>query len=126
MRARPLTTLILLLLAIAWPATAEGRSTYCSPTGDLCYGAFERAGVVTLRIDLQARYFDSYRLCVTPPRGRRECKRFRIYRRGRGGDLHGSSVRWNRHFIDRGAGTYRVTWAHGGGQFGPGVSFRRR
>lgn len=103
-------------------SSAEARSRYCSPTGDVCYGAYLDREVVTLRIGLQARYFDRYRLCVAPPRGSRECRRFRIRERG---TLYGSSVRWDRHFTDHGAGTYRVTWAHSAGRMGPGITFRR-
>ena len=114
------------LLVLAAPsvvaAAAEARSTYCSPSGDLCYGALKRGGRVYLQIDLAARYFSKYSLCVTPPRGRGECNSFRIRKRGA---LYGSTVRWSLHFPNRGRGTYRARWRLEGDPLGPSVSFRR-
>ena len=53
--------------------TADARTTaspqktiasYCSSSGDVCYGIFNRSGKVYLRITTAARYFKRYILCV--------------------------------------------------------------
>ena len=111
------------VLAAAPAAPAEAASTYCSPSGDLCYGAFANSPPVRLRITLFAQYFTRYRLCVTSPAGTRDCRRFSVRRTSRG--LYGSNVRWSRHFPNRGRGTYRVRWSAGGEKLGPAVTFRR-
>ena len=107
-------------LAVAAPPAAAA-SRYCSPSGDYCYGA-SRAPV-KLTIALAARYFASYRLCVTGPDGARDCKRFRIRELDNG--VWEGKVRWARHFPNRGNGTYRVRWFAMGNALGPGVTFRR-
>jgi hypothetical protein len=50
----------------ATPAAAADKAiaTYCSPSGDVCYGVFNRSGKVFLRITTAARYFRRYTLCV--------------------------------------------------------------
>ena len=108
-------------LATAAAAPAAAASRYCSPTGDYCYGA-SRAPV-KLTIALAAKYFESYRLCVTGPDGRRDCKRFRVRELDNG--VWEGKVRWARHFPNRGHGTYRVRWFALGNALGPGVRFRR-
>jgi hypothetical protein len=59
---------IALLAAVV--ITAPGASSYCSPSGDLCYGVVRRRGAIVLRIDTIERYFARYTLCVRPPRYR--------------------------------------------------------
>ena len=100
---------------------AAAASSYCSPSGDLCYGA-SRAPV-KLTITLAAKYFDRYRLCVTGPGGARDCKRFRVSPAARG--TWAGRVRWSRHFPNRGHGTYRARWFNAGRALGPRVTFRR-
>jgi hypothetical protein len=102
-------------------ATAEARSSYCSPTGDLCLGALGKGAKVRLRLTLAARYFTSYRLCVTAPGGARDCRRFRV-RRGAHG-LYESTVRWAAHFPSGGPGTYHARWRSGGNALGPAITF---
>lgn len=103
-------------------AAAFAGSAYCSPSGDLCYGVARRGDAVVLRIDTVERYFGRYGLCVTPPRGRRACGTFPIFRSRR---AWSSTVRWQRQFPDAGRGRYRVSWLLGGKPLGPALSFRR-
>ncbi len=110
-----------LLAASAPPAAAA--SSYCSTTGDLCYGVLADRPPVKLRITLAAKYFSRYRLCVTGPDGERDCRRFAV-RRGEQG-IYQSTVRWSRHFPNRGSGRYRVRYLAGGDALGPAVTFTR-
>lgn len=96
-------------------------ATYCSPTGDLCFGVFDRSGAVSLELTTFARYFARYHLCVTPPRGTATCKSFPVRESGR---LYASRVRWHRNFPARGPGQYRVAWKLGGALLGPRLGFR--
>lgn len=101
---------------------AAAIASYCSPSGDLCYGIERRASTVVLRIDTVERYFARYTLCVRSPRGRNVCGRFPIFR---GGRTWSSQVRWNRQFPNDGPGRYTVTWRLGGTALGPPLRFRR-
>ena len=92
---------------------AAGRARYCSPTGDLCYGAFGKGANVHLRITLMAGYFTHYRLCVTGPDRKTDCRVFTMHKASHG--LYDSSVDWSRHFPFRGAGTYHARWYWGSG-----------
>jgi hypothetical protein len=111
-----------LLAAGAAPSTAQARSNYCSPTGDLCYAVVTRAPV-RLRITTIAAFFSRYQLCVTGPDGRRDCRRLRMAGAPHG--LRESTIRWSRHFPNRGHGTYRVRYRSGGNPLGPAITFRR-
>jgi hypothetical protein len=103
------------------PSAAAARSTYCSPSGDLCYAARGKGVHVRLRITLIADFFRRYRLCVTAPDGTRRCKRFRLHRIEHG--MFDSTIRWARHFPFRGPGSYRARWRHAGVALGPVVDF---
>jgi hypothetical protein len=60
----------LLAAPAASAAPAARLASYCSPSGDVCYGAFNRGGRLILQITTAARYFTRYTLCVTRlPRG---------------------------------------------------------
>jgi hypothetical protein len=96
--------------------------TYCSPSGDLCYGIKGPNDNPVLRIDSFVD-FRRYTLCVTGPDASRVCKRFRLRERDQG--LFGSGVRWGRHYPAKGEGIYRVRWKTGGERLGPRLSFRR-
>jgi hypothetical protein len=109
-------------LLVAAVIAAPGASSYCSPSGDLCYGIVRRGDAVVLRIDTIERYFARYTLCVRSPRGRRVCGSFPIFRNDR---VWTSAVRWRRQFPNDGPGRYAVTWRLGGGALGPALSFRR-
>jgi hypothetical protein len=127
------STVVVVLVAAAvaptaWAAAgrtagAEPRriASYCSETGDLCFGVLDRSGAVSLEIDTFARYFDRYFLCVRPPRGSTTCKSFSIRKVGR---LYTSKVRWYGNFPARGAGTYVVTWKLRAHALGPALKFR--
>ena len=124
MRAGLLVT-IAALLAIATPASAapEARvASYCSPSGDVCYGIFDDRGVIRFQLTLAAKYFSRYRLCVRPPRGATTCRSFPVKRVG---SQFGGAVRWERNFPSRGVGRYRVTWKQGTRALGPALIFRR-
>jgi hypothetical protein len=123
LRLRTLCVLALALAALAAaPGTASAASAYCSTSGDVCYSA-RSAPPVKLRLGLAAKYFDSFRLCVTAPGGTRDCRRFAVRLMANG--IYGRSVRWSRHFPNRGHGSYRVRWFAGGNAIGPPVTFRR-
>lgn len=100
-------------------------ASYCSPSGDVCYGIFDRGGAVYLELSTAARYFGRYRLCVLPPgagaAGRQRCRSFPLLRRGPG---WGSSVKYSRQFPVVGPGTYRVTWKLGAKPLGPTLRFK--
>jgi hypothetical protein len=110
---------------LAAPAAAEARSAYCSPSGDYCKSTAKVRGKQRIELRTAALYGPSerYTLCVRPPRGDETCKTFRL-RAGRLG-IYRSVVTWSAHFPNRGKGTYRVRWDHGGITYGPSLSFRR-
>ena len=119
---RRLAPLAFLLLALAAPGAAQARSSYCSPTGDYCTSVTERGGDYLLRLATFS-FRGPVRVCVEPPRGSGECRRFAI-RKGKAG-IYVSSVRWGEHFPDRGSGTYRVRWQKFGSTLGPALTFKR-
>ena len=107
-RALLLATVVAALALPAGSAAAPVPvKTYCSASGDVCFGIFRKGGAIFLDLTTAARYFERYTLCVRPPRGAVTCRTFRIRRSG---VLFASSVRWHTSFPARGAGTYRVTW----------------
>ena len=64
------------LLVLALPSVASARpsaerattlASYCSPSGDVCYGLIRRNGVVRAELTTAAHYFNRYTLCVRPP-----------------------------------------------------------
>ena len=128
--------LTLVLLALA-AATAGGGQTsagpkpiasYCSTSGDVCYGIFKRSGKLSLEITTAARYFNRYTLCVRrlPPRSTpayaQRCRSFPVVRQG--GSTWGSHVNYARRFPLMFAGTYRATWRLAGSALGPALKFR--
>jgi uncharacterized repeat protein (TIGR01451 family) len=106
------------------PAAPALISSWCSASGDVCYGRVRGRGPVRLGLTLAARYFKRYMLCVTAPGGSTKCHRFRVHHRNPG--TWGSIVRWRSRFPDRGPGTYRATWTTRSGVLGPAISFTRR
>jgi hypothetical protein len=105
-------------------------ASYCSSSGDVCYGVFNRAGKVYLRITTAARYFKRYTLCVRLlPAGAAggaehalRCGLFPVFRQG--GGTWGSSVNYARQYPVTRAGRYRVSWKLGATPLGPPLSFR--
>jgi len=96
-------------------------ASYCSTTGDLCFGVLNRSGAVSLEISTFARYFGRYDLCVKPPRGATTCRNFPIRKSG---PFYESRVRWHLNFPGRGPGSYLVTWKRETNPLGPQLKFR--
>jgi hypothetical protein len=103
-------------------------ASYCSPSGDVCYGILNRSGKVYLEITTAARYFNRYTLCVRrlPPRSTAEyaqrCGSFPVFRQS--GSTWGSRVNYARQYPLKFAGAYRVTWKLSGKPLGPALRFR--
>ncbi len=107
-------------------ARSEGHqartiASYCSPSGDICFGIFNRGGKVFLQISTAARYFSRYTVCVTRlPRGKnpehaQRCGSFPLFRQS--ASTWGSSVNFARQFVGPLShplvplpGRYQVTW----------------
>jgi hypothetical protein len=110
-RAVRIVLVLVLAAALVVPlAQAKDRpiASYCSPSGDVCTGVFNRGGAVVLRVSTAANYFMRYRLCVRGPASR-VCKVFPMRKTARGYD---SQVRWAANFPNQGHGVYRVTWQY--------------
>ncbi|MDQ2967929.1 MAG: hypothetical protein M3R37_06380 [Actinomycetota bacterium] len=103
-------------------------ASYCSTSGDVCSGIFNRSGKISLEITTAARYFTRYTLCVRrlPPRSTpdyaQRCRSFPVRRQG--GSTWGSRVNYARQYPLTFAGTYRVTWKLAGSALGPALRFR--
>jgi hypothetical protein len=101
-------------------------ASYCSPSGDVCFGISRRGSVVFLRISTAARYFSRYTLCVRAPgagaAGAPRCGSFPVFRQA--GQTWGSSIRHARQYPVVGPGVYRVTWKLMGRALGPTLRFR--
>lgn len=95
--------------------------SYCSETGDVCYGISRARGAWSLKLVLAAKYFSSYELCVRPVGKAKRCKMFPVKKTGVGGQW-GGKVYWTQHF-PRAPGRYRVTWSQGGSRIGPPLDF---
>lgn len=113
------------------PGTADGAgrrpiSTYCSPSGDVCFGVFRQNRVVLLELTAAAHYFSRYTLCVKGPgtgaARYTRCGSFPVFRQG--GSTWGSTVRHARQYPHLGPGVYRVTWKLDGRRLGPTLRFR--
>lgn len=126
--------LLPLVLAAATPGAGQTAArpktiaSYCSTSGDVCYGIFKRSGKVSLEITTAARYFNRYTLCVRrlPPRSTpayaQRCGSFPVFRQS--GSTWGSRVNYARQYPLTFAGTYRVTWKLAGSALGPALLFR--
>jgi len=125
-----LSLVVALLAASTGLATPADRTiaSYCSPSGDVCYGVFGRARKIYLRITTAARYFGRYTLCVQllgPGGGAehvRRCGSFPVFRQG--GSTYGSSVNYAKQYPVKVRGRYRVTWNALGSALGPSLTFR--
>jgi len=118
--------LAVLLTAAAFTTPVRTVASYCSPSGDVCYGVFARGKVVLLRISTAAKYFSRYTLCVKGPgggaAGYERCGSFPVFRQS--GSTWGSTVRHARQYPVVGPGIYRVTWKLNGTRLGPTLRFR--
>ena len=119
----------------AAPGASDARAgdkriaSYCSASGDVCYGVFARSGKVFLRITTAARYFKRYTLCVRllPANGGGaehllRCGSFPIFRQS--ASTWGSSVNYARQYPVTTRGRYRVVWKLPSGPLGPALFFR--
>jgi hypothetical protein len=126
---------LLVVLAVATSSAAGSATappktiaTYCSPSGDVCYGIFKRSGKVYLKVTTAARYFKRYNLCVRllPPGSdgshAQRCGSFPVFRQG--GSTWGSSVNYARQYPVTDPGRYRVRWKLGSSPLGPPLQFR--
>jgi hypothetical protein len=110
----------------ALPADANHRpNSYCSPTGDFCYGALKINGVRKLKIDSFVD-FGKYQLCVRKQGGPpKECHRYTLIPKS--GGTVGDTVDWAANFPNLGSGAYLARWSDTGGGFvtplGPKVGF---
>lgn len=111
--------------SLALPAGAspseQALPKYCSKSGDLCYGIFRKAGVVSFRLTLAAKYFPRYRLCVRKLGKARVCKTFLVRKTG---SQWGGNVNFAKNF-PHARGTYRVTWWQVSmNRLGPALTFK--
>lgn len=124
-----IAVLLAAVVGLAPSAASPGTrlASYCSPTGDLCYGVFGRRHRVYLRITTAARYFGRYTLCVRllPAGGGAEhalrCGSFPVFRGGAGTWV--STINYARQYPITQPGRYRVTWK-AGPALGPSLTFR--
>jgi hypothetical protein len=109
--------------ALLIPAAAQAEPGYCSASGDVCYGITGSGSSVKLRLTTAAQYFSTYRVCVTPPSGKRTCVKAKVKKLKSG--IYGSALKWSSNFPNAGHGTYKVKWYASGGGLGPSLSFKR-
>ena len=110
------------LVAVAPSAAAEQIriKSYCSPSGDVCYGVFQRRRRLQFRLTLAAKYFPRYRICVLPLGETETCKSFPVKKTGA---QWGGTVIWQRNFPVRGPRRYKVSWLQGTHRLGPPLTF---
>jgi hypothetical protein len=112
-----------LALSAVGAGSAQDRTrirSYCSPSGDVCYGVFQSSGKYKLQLTLAARYFARYRICVVPLGQRKTCKSFPVKKTG---TQWGGTVIWQRNFPVSGPRRYKVSWLQGTQRLGPALSF---
>ena len=101
LRRNLLLALIAVLVAVA-PSAATDQTrvkSYCSTTGDVCYGIFKTGDVYSFRLTLAAKYFRRYRICVRPLGEQAKCKSFPVKKTGAS---WGGTVFWQRNYPVRG------------------------
>ena len=119
---RRLLFLTALTGALVLVAPAAARTSYCSPSGDYCTSVVRLKGIRYLRISTFS-FTGRVRICVRDPTGARICHSFRLRRAG---PLYQVKLIWKRHYPNRGAGAYRVTFFYGTAKLGPALTFTRR
>ncbi len=120
---RCLLIAVAVALLTAAPGTAAKQiriQSYCSPSGDVCYGVFQKAGNYQFKLTLAAKYFGRYRICVLPLGQTKTCKSFPVKKTGA---QWGGTVVWQRNFPVRGPRRYKVSWLQGTHRLGPALSF---
>jgi hypothetical protein len=122
LRRTLLLALTAALVAVAPSAAADQTrvKSYCSPSGDVCYGIFKTGSVYSFRLTLAAKYFSRYRACVRPLGEQATCKSFPVKKTGAN---WGGTVVWQRNYPVRGPRGYRVTWRQGTRRLGPPLTF---
>jgi hypothetical protein len=118
---RGLLLLAALAGALAVAAPAGARTTYCSPSGDFCTSVARLHGIRYLRISTFS-FTGRVKICVRDPTAARICHSFRLRRAG---SLYQVKLVWKRHYPNRGAGVYRVTFFLGSARLGPVLAFRQ-
>jgi hypothetical protein len=110
-------------LALASPAVSANPkriASYCSPTGDVCYGVFRQGETYQLQLTTAARYFSRYSICAKPPNAAATCKSFPVRKRGKS---FGGVVLFQLNFPHNVGGKYRVSWKQGAQPLGPALKF---
>ena len=116
-----LALVIGLLAVVSAQAASQTRvKSYCSPSGDVCYGIFKSGSTYSFRLTLAAKYFQRYRVCVRPLGEQATCKSFPVKKTGA---IWGGTVVWQRNYPVRGPRGYRVTWRQGATRLGPPLTF---
>jgi hypothetical protein len=118
---RRLLLLGLVVAAAALAPAAAAKVTYCSPTGDYCTSVKKVQGIRFLSVRSFA-FNGRVKICVRDPKGDRVCHSFRMTK---GGPVYTLNIRWRRHYPDRGAGAYRVSFFLGAQRLGPVLTFVR-
>jgi cbb3-type cytochrome oxidase cytochrome c subunit len=116
---RRLLLLGLVVAAAALVPAAAAKVSYCAPTGDYCTSVKKVKGVRMLNITSFA-FNGRVKICVA--KGGRVCHSFRLTKTG---PAYGLNIRWARHYPNRGAGTYRVSFFLGTTRLGPVLTFVR-
>jgi len=115
----------LVLAGVSAPA-AGAAEAYCHPTGDYCTSVAKVRGKRYLRVGTFS-FRGSVRMCVTPPRGERECVSRRLA--SASSSFVQASARWSTWFTNHGRGRYRASFYApsdvGNFQLGPFLYFRR-
>ena len=110
-------------LALAAPALSANPkriASYCSTTGDVCYGVFRQGETFQLQLTTAARYFGRYTICSKPPARAATCKSFPLRKRGQS---FGGVVLFQRNFPHTVPGKYKMTWKLGAQPLGPALKF---
>jgi hypothetical protein len=111
----------LLLASPATSANPKRLASYCSTSGDVCYGVFRQGESYQLQLTTAARYFGRYTICSKPPVGAAKCKSFPVKKRGQ---IFGGIVLFQKNFPHLKAGKYQVTWKLGANPLGPALKFK--
>lgn len=111
-----------LLAALVMSSSADAAilDARCSPTGDYCTAIKDKGGPIRLII-VGFPFEGSYKLCVDPPRLRKDCDKFRF----KGGRVPKGDVSLGGNFPHKPHGRYKVSWYWNGSKVGPTLHFNR-
>lgn len=122
-----ISLVVALVAGLAFAASASSAdqariASYCSTSGDVCYGITKNTvGTIRFELTTAAKYFFRYRICVRPMGMAATCKSFPVKKVGAN---WGGKVTWQRNYPMRGPRRYQVTWKLGAQRLGPTLSFR--